>query len=358
MPDPAVAPAIEVRNLSKVYLSHKKAPGLAGAIRGLFHREVIRVEAVRAINFTIQEGELVGFLGPNGAGKTTALKMLAGILYPTSGGARVLGHIPWERKPELQRQFAIVMGQKNQLWWDLPPSESFRMLKEIYEISDADFQRRVAELTELLEIGSLLDVQVRKMSLGERMKCELVAALLHAPRLLFLDEPTIGLDVVSQKRLRDFVGEYNRRERCTIILTSHYMQDIQELCDRVIIVNHGEIVFDDALRVLMERHSQLKRLRLVFLEEVAREDVERYGACLECDGLSATLEVPRARAAEVAAAVLTALPVADIAIEEMDADEIIRQIFTAGRVEAGTPVAEDTEPSLAPEPDPPMVAAP
>jgi len=324
-------PVVDVQNLTKVYLSHQKEPGLAGSLKGLFYRKTLKVEAVRSLSFQVEEGELVGFLGPNGAGKTTALKMLSGILFPTSGEARVLGHVPWERHADLQRRFAIVMGQKNQLWWDLPPSESFRMLKEIYEVPEADYRRRLDELTEMLEIGRLLDVQVRKMSLGERMKCELAAALLHAPRLLFLDEPTIGLDVVSQKRLRDFIGDYNRRERCTILLTSHYMQDIQELCDRVIIINHGEKVFDDQLRVLLGRHSQTKRLRLVFEREVAREDVERFGACQAFDGLSATLEVPRAASAQTAAAVLTHLPVADISIEELEADEVIRQIFTAAR---------------------------
>jgi len=320
---------IDVRSLSKTYLSHRKPPGLAGTVRSLFKRETVRVEAVRSLTFQVGEGELVGFLGPNGAGKTTALKMLSGIIYPTSGEATVLGHVPWERKPQLQRQFAIVMGQKNQLWWDLPPSESFRMLREIYEVPDADYRRRLGELTEMLEIGKLLDTQVRKMSLGERMKCELAAALLHAPRLLFLDEPTIGLDVVSQKRLRDFIADYNRRERVTILLTSHYMQDIQELCDRVIIINRGQIVFDDQLRVLLQRHSHTKRLRLVFEREVSCEELARFGTCLEGGGLSATLEVPRAASAQAAAAVLTALPVADISIEELEADEVIREIFTA-----------------------------
>ncbi len=323
-------PSISVRNLSKVYLSHRKEPGLAGTLRSLVRRETLRVEAVKSISFTVEPGELVGFLGPNGAGKTTALKMLSGILYPTSGEATVLGYVPWERRPELQRRFAIVMGQKNQLWWDLPPSESFRMLKEIYEVPDADYRRRLDELTELMEISPLLDVQVRKMSLGERMKCELVAALLHSPRVLFLDEPTIGLDVVSQKRLREFIREYNRREEITILLTSHYMQDIQELCERVVIVNHGQIVFDDQLRVLMQRHSHTKRLRLVFQQELPREEVERFGHCLEFDGLSATLEVPRGESVQVAAAVLTHLPVADIGIAEMEAEEVIRQIFTSG----------------------------
>lgn len=327
---------IEVERLCKSYYSHHKEPGLVGALKGLWSRRVTETRAVVDLSFTVEEGELVGFLGPNGAGKTTALKMLSGILYPTSGTARVCGFVPWERSPTLQRQFAIVMGQKNQLWWDLPPGESFRMLQEIYEVPDADYRRRLGELTDLLDLKGLLHTQVRKMSLGERMKCELAAALLHGPRLLFLDEPTIGLDVVSQKRLRDFVADYNRRERVTILLTSHYMQDIRELCDRVIVINHGRKVFDDRLQVLVERHSPVKRLRLVFQEPVARERLDRFGDYQSGDELSAVLEVPREESARIAAEVLTALPVADIAIEEMDADEVIREVFLSGRKE-GTP---------------------
>lgn len=322
---------VAVRDLSKTYLSYRKEPGLAGSVKALFSRRQTQVHAVRSISFDVEEGELVGFLGPNGAGKTTALKMLSGILYPTSGSASVFGYVPWERKPQLQKQFAIVMGQKNQLWWDLPPSESFRLLGEIYEVPRADLARRIDELSEMLEIRGLLQTQVRKMSLGERMKCELAAALLHAPRLLFLDEPTIGLDVVSQKRLRDFIAGYNRREKVTILLTSHYMQDIQELCDRVIIINHGEIVFDDALRVLMERHRPMKRIRLVFSQEVDAATLARFGECESCTGLEAVLEAPRREAARVAGELLAALPVVDIAIEEPEADEVIRQIFLERR---------------------------
>ncbi len=340
-------PLIDVRNLSKVYLSHRKPPGVMGTLRSLFKRETVRVEAVKSLTFQVEEGEMVGFLGPNGAGKTTALKMLSGIIYPTSGEARVMGHVPWERHPDLQRRFAIVMGQKNQLWWDLPPSESFRMLREIYEVPEADYRRRLGELTDLLELGKLLDIQVRKMSLGERMKCELAASLLHAPRLLFLDEPTIGLDVVSQKRLREFLAEYNRRERVTVLLTSHYMQDIQELCDRVIIINHGEVVYDDTLRTLLARYSTTKRLILVFEREVDREDAARFGEVVAWGELTATLEVPRAQSAQVAAAVLTHLPVADIAIAEMDAEEVIRHIFTtpkSAHSESQVPASGQNEP--------------
>src|SRR5438067_3144957 len=262
--DLTLVAVINVRRLSKTFYTHVKQPGLKGSLAGLFRRQIVPVPAVKAITFQVEEGELVGFLGPNGAGKTTALKMLSGIIYPTSGTATVLGHVPWQRRPEMQRQFAIVMGQKAQLWWDLPPSESFRMLKEIYEVPDADYHARVEELASLLDITELLNIQVRKMSLGERMKCELVAALLHAPRVLFLDEPTIGLDLNSQQRIRDFIRRHNRERKTTILLTSHYMRDIQELCDRVIIMTNGEIIFDDPLDDLVRRHSSCKYLRLTF----------------------------------------------------------------------------------------------
>jgi ABC-type uncharacterized transport system, ATPase component, COG4586 len=222
-------PAIVVERLSKTYFTYKRPPGVWSAVKSLFRRERHEVHAVRDISFTIEEGELVGFLGPNGAGKTTTLKMLSGIIFPTSGTARVLGYVPWERHADMQRQIALVMGQKMQLWWDLPPYESYLLLKALYEVPDEVFERRVHELAEMLEIRHVLHTQVRRLSLGERMKCELLAALLHRPRVLFLDEPTIGLDVVSQKRIREFLREYNQRERTTILLTSHYMQDVQEL---------------------------------------------------------------------------------------------------------------------------------
>jgi ABC-2 type transport system ATP-binding protein len=255
-------PAIVVERLSKTYISYKRPPGVWNAVKSLFRRERHEVHAVRDISFTIEEGELVGFLGPNGAGKTTTLKMLSGIIFPTSGTARVLGYVPWERRAEMQRQIALVMGQKMQLWWDLPPYESYLLLKALYEVPDDAFERRVHELAEMLEIRHVLHTQVRRLSLGERMKCELLAALLHRPRVLFLDEPTIGLDVVSQKRIREFLREYNQRERTTILLTSHYMQDVQELAQRVLIIHHGQLIFDDTLRALVERYSPSKALHL------------------------------------------------------------------------------------------------
>jgi ABC-2 type transport system ATP-binding protein len=326
-------PAIVVERLSKTYFTYKRPPGVWSAVKSLFRRERHEVHAVRDISFTIEEGELVGFLGPNGAGKTTTLKMLSGIIFPTSGAARVLGYVPWERRAEMQRQIALVMGQKMQLWWDLPPYESYLLLKALYEVPDDAFEKRVHELAEMLEIRHVLHTQVRRLSLGERMKCELLAALLHRPRVLFLDEPTIGLDVVSQKRIREFLRDYNQRERTTILLTSHYMQDVQELAQRVLIIHHGQLIFDDTLRALVERYSPSKALHLRLEQPADAETLGRFGRIVRIDGLEAVLEAPREQVSRVASEILQSLPVYDITIEEVDIDEIIRDVF-AGKREA------------------------
>src|SRR4051812_1914611 len=251
-------PAIEVNGLTKAFRTYKKQPGFSGAVKGLFRRQYEQTLAVKDVNFKIEPGELVGFLGPNGAGKTTTLKMLAGLLYPTSGGARVLGYIPWEREDGYRRQFALLLGQKNQLWWDLPARESLELNSKIYGISIPSFERTVAELIELLDVKDKLNVMVRELSLGERMKMELIAALLHQPKVLFLDEPTIGLDVVSQKKVREFLRHHNATRKTTILLTSHYMADIQELCRRVIIIDHGKIFFDGQLSEILDRFADFK----------------------------------------------------------------------------------------------------
>src|SRR5438093_11238882 len=230
-------PIIEVQGLTKAFRTYKKQPGLTGALKGLFHRQYEQTLAVKEVSFSIGEGELVGFLGPNGAGKTTTLKMLSGLLYPTSGTAQVLGYVPWKREDGYRRQFALLLGQKNQLWWDLPARESLELNAKIYGLPAAAFERTVEDLTELLQVKDKLNVAVRELSLGERMKMELIAALLHQPKVLFLDEPTIGLDVVSQKIVREFLQHYNATRKTTILLTSHYMTDIQELCQRVIIID-------------------------------------------------------------------------------------------------------------------------
>jgi ABC-2 type transport system ATP-binding protein len=237
---------IEVQQLTRVFRTYKKRPGFWGGVQGLFHREFEETAAAKDVSFSIKEGEFVGFLGPNGAGKTTTLKMLSGLIYPTSGTARVAGFDPTKRENAYRRLFALVLGQKNQLWWDLPAIESFNLFRAIYAIPSDQFKTTLDELVALLDVGKKLSVMVRELSLGERMKMELIAALLHRPRVLFLDEPTIGLDVVSQKNLRQFLRDYNRRHRVTILLTSHYMADIQELCERVIVIHKGRKIYDGA----------------------------------------------------------------------------------------------------------------
>jgi len=322
-------PIIKVSNLSKTYEYYKKQPGLWSSVKGLFHREKLYKKAVKEINFEIDEGELVGFLGPNGAGKTTTLKMLSGILYPTSGEAKVLGHTPWKREPQYQKQFALVMGQKNQLWWDLPAMESFILNKEIYEVSDKDFKENLDELVDLLGIKDILDVQVRKLSLGQRMKCELVAALLHKPKVLFLDEPTIGLDVVAKKNIRDFLKRYNQKNKTTIILTSHYMEDVKELCKRVIIMEEGKIGYDGDLASLIEKYAPYKVLKITFEGEgVKKVDIEKYGEVHKFSSHSITLRVPREKAKNIARDILSSdLPVDDILIDEVDISDVVRKIF-------------------------------
>lgn len=318
---------IEVKNLSKTYEYYKKAPGLAASLKSLFHREKLFTQAVKDVNFSIREGEIVGFLGPNGAGKTTTLKMLSGILFPTGGEASVLGYTPWKRQKEFQMQFALVMGQKNQLWWDLPAMESFILNKEIYEVGDKEFKDTLEELSELLDIKKLLDVPVRKLSLGERMKCELVAALIHNPKVLFLDEPTIGLDVVSQNNIREFLKTYNKKRKTTIILTSHYMEDVEALCERVVVINHGVIAYDGAIKQMMQEYVKSKILEITFTQSVSKKDLTEFGKIKEWDKMRVILDVPKEKVKRVAAKILTTLPVDDILINEIQVEEVIRKMF-------------------------------
>src|SRR6516165_7134070 len=256
--------AISANGLSKTYRTYKKQEGIFGALKGLLVRQYEEIQAARSVAFEIEEGEFVGFLGPNGAGKTTVLKMLSGLLVPTSGTARVLGYIPWERRAPFKRQFGLILGQKNALWWDLTARESLELNRAIYEIDSRRFHGIVDELVDLLEVRDKLNVMVRELSLGERMKMELIAALIHSPRVLFLDELPIGLDVVSQKRVRDFLRFYNERNRISTILTSHYMQDIEELCRRVIVIDHGKVFFDGELESIIERFAGYKLLKFTF----------------------------------------------------------------------------------------------
>ncbi|HYT59027.1 MAG TPA: ATP-binding cassette domain-containing protein [Haliangiales bacterium] len=322
-------PVIEVQGLTKSFRTYKKKPGLAGAFRGLFHREYEMTLAVKEVSFAIEEGELVGFLGPNGAGKTTTLKMLSGLLYPTSGGAKVLGYVPWERKDGYRRQFALLLGQKNQLWWDLPARESLELNAKIYGIPQDSFERTVGEMTELLAVKDKLNVMVRELSLGERMKMELIASLLHQPKILFLDEPTIGLDVVSQKTVREFLRHHNATRKTTIVLTSHYMADIQELCQRVIIIDHGTIFFDGRLSEVLDRFADFK---LITIQcdgggPCPAENLKKYGEVVEHSEAAIKLKVKRDRVIPVCKALLDELPVSDIDIQEVPIEDIIRQIF-------------------------------
>lgn len=321
-------PVISVSHLSKNYRVFQKEPGLKGAITGLFKRRYQLVRAVNDISFQIKEGELIGFIGPNGAGKTTTLKCLSGLLYPSQGKVSVLSFVPWKREKEFLRQISFVMGQKNQLWWDLPPLETFLLNKEIYEVPDSQFRQTLDELVELLEVKDILKVQTRKLSLGQRMKCELIAALLHRPKVLFLDEPTIGLDVVMQKKIRDFVKVYNQKYQATIILTSHYMGDVKELAKRVIIIDEGKIVFDGQLEEIVNRWADHKLISVVFNKKVRQKDLEKIGKVKEFSYPRASLVVKKSVASLAAAELLQSFPVEDLNIEEPPIEDIIRELFT------------------------------
>lgn len=327
-------PIIKVENLSKSYEYYKKQHGLKASLKALFQRKKMHVKAIEKISFNIDRGELVGFLGPNGAGKTTTLKILSGILHPTDGKARVLGYEPWKRQKEYQKQFALVMGQKNQLWPDLPAMDSFVLNKEIYGLSDKEFKKNLSELVDVLDIKNSLAIQVRKLSLGQKMKCELAAALLHSPKVLFLDEPTIGLDVVAQKNIRDFIKKYNRERKTTVMLTSHYMEDISQLCKRIIIINLGKILYDGQLDDLIKKYAPYKLLNITFNNNgVKRHEIEKYGLVDKFNQFNVTFKIDRAKIKEVAIAILSSnLPVDDILIDEADIDDVIRKIFSGNKI--------------------------
>ena len=327
--DNSRVPAIEVSGLTKTFRTYKKQPGFRGAVRGLFKREYEQIAAVSDVSFRIEPGELVGFLGPNGAGKTTTLKMLAGLLYPTSGQANVLGHVPWERHDDYRRQFALLLGQKNQLWWDLPARESLELNAKIYGIPADRFERTVKEMTEMLNVQDKLNISVRELSLGERMKMELIASLLHQPKVLFLDEPTIGLDVVSQKIVREFLKRYNAANQTTILLTSHYMEDIEALCQRVIIIDHGKISFDGKLSHVVDRFADFKLISIECdnADQCPPAHLAKYGELVEQTPGSIKLKVKRDRVIPVCKALLDEFPVRDIDIEEVPIEDVIRQVF-------------------------------
>jgi len=318
---------IEIRGLQKSYRVYQKKEGLRASLSGLFHRHYRSVDAVRSIDLDVEAGEFVAFLGPNGAGKTTTLKLLSGVISPSGGMARVLGHVPWLRENEYRRRFALVMGQKNQLWWDLPAQESFRLHEKIYRIDPGEFSRCRDELTDLLEVQHLLGQPVRELSLGERMKMELIAALLHSPEVLFLDEPTIGLDVIAQHNIQKFLKHYQQKRETTILLTSHYMKDVAALCQRVVIIAHGEIIYDGSLTGIVDRFSGHKVLSLQFGGARMPSDLARYGEVLETVEPKARLRVDRSKIAEVLSAVLANHTVEDVSVEDPPLEEVIAEMF-------------------------------
>ncbi|PWW34718.1 ABC-2 type transport system ATP-binding protein [Paenibacillus pabuli] len=318
---------IQMEGLSKSFKYYEKELGLKKSLKNLVKRKSLIKEAVSEISLVIDQGEMVGFLGPNGSGKTTTLKMLSGILYPTSGQATVLGYVPWERKKEFKMQFSIVMGQKSQLWWDLPANESLYLNKCIYEVEDKPYNLVLDELTEMLDVKDLLNIQVRRLSLGERMKMELIASLIHRPKVIFLDEPTIGLDLISQKRIREFLKYYNQQTKATVILTSHYMADIEDLCKRTIIINQGKIVYDGDLRRVNELFHAKKIIKLQFTDEVPRQALSDYGTITQHDGMNVVMEINKHDLQRLSKMILDRFPILDFTVEDIPVERGIESLY-------------------------------
>jgi ABC-2 type transport system ATP-binding protein len=335
-------PAIHVADLRKTFRVPVREAGLVAALRSLVRRESREVHAVEGISFDIGPGEVVGFLGPNGAGKTTSLKMLSGLLYPTTGEAIVLGHVPSKRERVFLRQITMVMGNRNQLQWDLPALDSFELIRAIYRLPPDDFRRTRDEFIELLDLGPLVNKPVRNLSLGERMKVEFAGALLHRPQVLFLDEPTLGLDVTMQKRIRSFVAEYNQRYGATVLLTSHYMADVQALCRRVIVIHHGRILFDGGLAELAARFNATKTIGVTLKDGTA--DLSTYGEVMDTDEDGRVLlRVSREDAPDVTTRLLRDLPVADLTIEDPPIEDVIEHVFATERPADGPPATVEAE---------------
>jgi len=319
--------SIRVKNLVKDYSVYKKDPGISGSIKSVFARKNEIVKAVEDISFEIEEGELIGFIGPNGAGKTTTLKCLSGLLYQTSGDIEVLGFTPQERNYKFLKQIGLIMGQKNQLWWDLPAVDSFVLQKEIYQIPNSTYKKTLADLLDLLDGHDIYKVPVKKLSLGQRMKMEIVAVLLHNPKVLFLDEPTIGLDVVMQKSLREFLREYNKKFNSTILLTSHYMKDVEELCKRVIVINHGKILYDGDLSNLIKKYAPYKNIGITFSEDIDPKIFKDFGEVDDYSNQKLRLLVNRDKASDAVSKILSKYDVEDINIEDPEIEDVIRKVF-------------------------------
>ncbi|MEI8375567.1 MAG: ABC transporter ATP-binding protein [Planctomycetota bacterium] len=326
---------VEIAKLSKSYRVFQKKEGLGASIRGLFHRDSKTIEAVRGIDLTVEAGEFVAFLGPNGAGKTTTLKLLSGVLTPTSGTASVMGYVPWKRENAYRRRFALVMGQKNQLWWDLPAAESFRLHQHIYRIEPRQFQKTRDSLAEVLDVQHLLGRPVRELSLGERMKMELIAALLHRPEVLFLDEPTIGLDVVAQHNIQTFLKQYQQERKVTILLTSHYMKDVMALCRRVVIIAHGQIIYDGSLEGILDQFGGQKVISLLVADGQMPNDLSRYGEVLLIEPPRAKLRIERSKVTGVLSSILSRYAIEDISVEDPPLEEIIAKVFKDNKEEGG-----------------------
>jgi len=324
---------IAVERLRKSYFVHRREPGLRAALRSLLHRPREEVKAVDGVTFRVGAGERVGFLGPNGAGKTTTLKVLSGLLHPTSGHVSVAGHTPQDRSPDFLRQITLVMGQKQQLLWDLPPSETFLLNRAIYDIPRPQYDETVAELTDLLGLQGLLDKPTRQLSLGERMKCELAVALLHRPRILFLDEPTIGLDVTMQAAVRGFVRAYNERFGATVLLTSHYMDDVAALCPRVLVIDHGRLIYDGSLDELVRRVRPDKRVLLKLSRPVEARDLTKLGSIVSQTDAQAVLQVSQSELQGAVQRALAQLPVVDLTVEDPPLEEVMRELFERGVAE-------------------------
>ena len=320
-------PIVTVRDLSKTYRIAEKQPGLAGTVRHFLQRRYREIAAVSDLSFSIEPGEMVGFLGPNGAGKTTTLKMLSGLIHPSAGQVEVAGSVPFRRQAAFLKQITLVMGQKQQLIWDLPPLDSLRVNAAVYGIDALESRRRIAELADMLELGEELTRPVRKLSLGQRMKAELLAALLHRPAVLFLDEPTLGLDVNAQARVRDFLADYNRRTGSTVLLTSHYMGDITALCSRVLLIHHGRLFHDGSLTSLVERHAPCREVRIELRDPLSAAEIGRFGRVESLQGHQVRLLVPREQLTDRVNQLLQQVPVVDLEISDPPIEEIIGGLF-------------------------------
>ena len=329
-------PHIVVEHLTKTYRVPEREGGLVASLQSLWKRRYRNIEAVRDINFSIEEGEIVGFLGPNGAGKTTTLKMLAGLLYPTSGSVQVAGFVPWERKLDYLHTISMVLGNKSQMLWDIPPRDSFHILGEIYHVPCQELDKTLDELFDLLDMYELLKKPVRTLSLGERMKCELIAALLYRPRVLFLDEPTLGLDISMQRRVRQFIAEYNKRHSATIILTSHYMADVEALCPRIILIHHGQLLYDGSLSALAKKLAPNKLLRFLLPEDFSEQHTflsfPSHVSIIDHEHSTWTLSVPQTEVTGITSHLLSAFPIVDLAIEDAPIETVIDTIYQGGKI--------------------------